>query len=140
MQYFRLSPDVFLNIGKNCIPPGACHPSQRLKLHVLLADRMIGCVTQLLGTLIGTHELVDKLKGLDASGVEMVPIEVGSVEEFSDRVSSDYKLPELTWLKISGVPQVDDFGYTDGLQVVVSDRVFELITSLGYSGRSEVLK
>lgn len=78
-----------------------------------------------------TAALAEKLRSTDLSGYALAPMRVTRSELFGDIHEDDpLDLPEFLWLRLHGRAGFDDFGCSDTMELVVSERSLSLLKSM----------
>lgn len=79
-----------------------------------------------------TERLRAALHKLAGTGYRFEDLEITTTEDF-DELYPDIKLPRYFWMKVDGVPGVDDTGLSDHCTLVVSDRFLEVLRDFAMS-------
>ncbi|TPM38121.1 hypothetical protein [Mesorhizobium sp. B2-3-4] len=130
MQYFYIEPDVAGGLGPHTILDSSVHPPMVRKLHYVVE----GWTVEVLVTTFPCYLVTDKaqraLQEMSFSGASFADVEVTTSEEFHEDLPNQ-KLPPLVWLKVYGRAGHDDFGIAANHLLVISNRVLDLLESLG---------
>lgn len=131
MRFYILKPEVPGGIDEECrcdfsgVPP-------RIDELVISFDDWLG--DDLLTThpvFFVTEDLAAKLRGSNLDGYALAPMKVTRSELFEDIHEDDpLDLPEFLWLRVHGRAGFDDFGISDSMELVVSDRALSLLRSM----------
>ncbi len=124
--FYVLEPEVAGDLGERSILDYSTQPPTVLKLHyefnVWLGDDLLTTHP----CFIVTDRLRAALDKLGGAGYCFDDVEISTTEGFYD-VSPRIELPHFYWMKVYGVPGVDDTGLTEGASLVVSDRFLNLL-------------
>jgi hypothetical protein len=125
--FYILEPEVAGDLGEKSVLDFSTHPPTVLKLHykfnVWLGDDLITTHP----CFIVTERLRKALDELGGTGYQFDEVEV-STSEYFGVVNPKLELPIFYWMKVHGVPGVDDVGVTeDKKQLVVSDRFLNVL-------------
>jgi hypothetical protein len=128
MATFRvLEPEVAGDFGGATVLDHSTRPPEVLALEYQF-EQWLG--DELLTThpcYIVTARLREALEQLAGTGYSFHDLKVSKSEAF-DQLYANRELPQFFWMKIHGVPGVDDMGLRSKDQsLVVSDRVLELL-------------
>ena len=138
MTYFVLAPEVAGGLGPGSTGDLRARPPRLVKFNyefdVWLGDALLEAVSNF----IVTDALKDRLIGADVSGVRFGEVEITKSGEFQDRYP-DRPLPAFSWLQVTGQAGKDDVGLSTSGDLVVSERVLDLLNAFGLShcGMSE---
>lgn len=77
-----------------------------------------------------TEQAARLLEQMPATGVVFEQAIVSQSETFKE-LNADMELPGFAWLKVLGRPGTDDFGLSQTLDLVVSERVLKLLKQEG---------
>ena|SRR5271170_4541037 len=132
MTYFVLTPEVAGGLGPASTGDLKARPPRLVKFNyefdVWLGDPLI----EAMSNFIVTDPLKDRLIESRASGVRFGEVEVTKSGEYQDRYS-DQHLPAFSWLQVTGRAGKDDFGLSSSGELVVSDRIMDLLKAFGLS-------
>ena len=73
-----------------------------------------------------TERLRTALENLNGTGYSFHDMEVVTAEGFEE-ISPNRELPRFYWMKVSGIPGVDDVGFVPKRGIVVSDRFLDVL-------------
>jgi hypothetical protein len=82
-----------------------------------------------------TEEAKRGLLAIGISGATFADAEVITSEDF-ERLQPDVELPPFIWLKVDGRAGHDDFGINQSLNLVISERAFDVLDELGLPSAS----
>jgi len=135
MRYFEIEPDVAGGIGRGTVMDTSVHPPvvSRLVYHVegWFGDSIVTTFPCFLVTEEAKHGLVE----IGISGATFAEAEVTMSEDFHE-LQPDVELPAFVWLKVDGRAGHDDFGIANNLNLVVSERAFDVLDELGLPSAS----
>jgi hypothetical protein len=124
-----LEPEVAGDLGDASVLDHSTQPFTVLKLeyrfNVWLGDDLLTTHP----CFIVTQRLRDSLERIDGTGYHFDDMDISTVEEF-DEINPGVKLPRFYWMKVDGVPGVDDAGLTTKTVLVVSDRFLNVLRGL----------
>ncbi|WP_246679558.1 hypothetical protein [Mesorhizobium sp. B2-3-5] len=75
------------------------------------------------------------LLAIGVTGATFAHAEITTSEEFHE-LQPDVKLPLFVWLKVDGRAGHDDFGINQKLNLVISERAFDVLDELGLPSAS----
>jgi hypothetical protein len=127
MKMFHvLEPEVAGDLGQRSVLDYSTKPPTVLKLqyefNVWLGDDLLTTHP----CFIVTARLRAALDKLGGTGYFFDDVEISTAEGFEENYPHT-ELPRFYWMKIHGVPGVDDAGLTKDFRLVVSDRLLEVL-------------
>lgn len=137
MEYYFIEPEVAGGFGEKTIIDRS---SGRMKVKALhyefdgwLGDELLESTP----CFIVSQQLSNRIKDQNLSGVEFDEVLITKSNEFRE-LYTNIDLPKFLWLKVNGMPGVDDFGITDDLRLVISDVALQLLTLNGVSHAASI--
>lgn len=137
-KYFAVEPEVAGGWGQNTVvtrEPGK--PTLVHKLHYVFDGWLGDELLESTPCFIVTERLADEIRRARLTGTRFDDVEVTTSDEFRD-LHPGRQLPRFLWLRVEGMPGIDDFGVTAGLSLVVSERVLELLQRGGFSHAASI--
>ena len=130
MTYFLLEPEVAGGFGPATTGNLRVRPPQLEKFNyefdVWLGDPLLEAVRNF----IVTDRLKERWIEAHATGVAFGDVEVTKSGEFLD-LYGDRPLPSFSWLQITGRAGKDDFGLSPSGDLIVSERIINLLKEFG---------
>lgn len=77
-----------------------------------------------------TEEAAHALSEIGFTGATFAAVEVKTSEDFRE-LQPEVELPSFVWLKVNGKAGHDDFGIAKNLNLVLSERVFDVFDERG---------
>ncbi|TIW19641.1 MAG: hypothetical protein E5V65_10075 [Mesorhizobium sp.] len=130
MQYFKIRPHVAGGIGKGTVLDSSVHPPIVTKLHYKVEAWFGDVIVATFPCFLVTEEAQRALQKMGFSGATFADAEVTTSEEFQED-QPGLELPHFVWLKVNGKAGRDDFGIAVPFRLVISERVLDLLESLG---------
>ena len=133
MKYYTLLPEVAGGFGPNAIlaDPHA-RPPRITRFHYEFNVWPQDPLLEAVACFIVSQSVKERLLALRATGVAFGDVEVSK----SPQVQEFYpgrKLPTFAWLQVMGKAGTDDFGLSPKHDLVVSQRVLDLLKDAGMS-------
>ncbi len=126
MKYYLIEAEVAGGFGHDSIIDRTSGRMVVKKLHYQcdgwLGDELLETVADF----IVTERLARELEREQLTGIKFDEVKVTTSEEFAD-VCGDLPLPRFVWLKAEGQAGRDDFGLSEDLVLVVSERAYEVL-------------
>ncbi len=130
MTYFVLEPEVAGGLGPASTGDLRARPPRLEKFNyefdVWLGDPLVEAISNF----IVTTGLKARLIEAHASGVRFGDVEVTRSGEYRDKYL-DRPLPAFSWLQVTGQAGKDDFGLSSSGDLVVSQRMLNLLKTVG---------
>lgn len=125
MKYFLLKPDVpgYLVNPKGTLANYSNISSVHYVLECFPTDDIFKCRR----IYIVKEDLAYALARSEMTGFELKSCVVSKGDQFEISSPGYKELPELLWLYIDGVAGSDDFGISDNLKLIISERALELL-------------
>ncbi|WP_245518333.1 MULTISPECIES: hypothetical protein [unclassified Mesorhizobium] len=128
--YFKIRPNVAGGIGENTVLDRSVHPPIVTKLHYVVEGWFGDVIVATFPCFLVTEETQRALQKMGFSGATFAEAEVTISEECQeDQPGLD--LPPFVWLKVNGKAGLDDFGIAIPFRLVISQRILDLLESLG---------
>lgn len=130
-NYYVIEPEVAGGWGENTkftrIPgrPVTIH-----KLHCQFDGWLGDNLVESSPCYIVTDRLAAEIARMKLTGVQFDKVEVSKSGQF-DELYPQMDLPKFEWMKIEGSSGEDDFGLTDDLQLIVSQKALTVLERLG---------
>ncbi|MDX8514955.1 hypothetical protein [Mesorhizobium captivum] len=130
MEYFYVEPVCAGGMDRGIVMDRSVHPPIVSKL-VYQIDGWPGDVLiESFPCFLVTEGAERALLKAGFSGATFADVEITISDNFRD-VFSNVKLPLLVWLKVDGKAGRDDFGIASNLQLVISERILDVLDELG---------
>jgi len=130
VQHYRLKPEVAGGFGPGSIVDRSVHPPRVSRLDYSVADWLGDCIVTAFPTFLLLRDTARKIQAMSLTGFEVAEAIVSEAGEFRD-INPDGVLPDLVWLRVHGAPGADDFGVTGRGELVVSERILEILVGDG---------
>ena len=130
MRYYEVKPLVAGDLGDGTVMDTSIHPPIVSELHYHFAGWLGDSLVTSFPCFLVTEEAERALLAIGISGAVFADAEVTISEDFH-RVQPDVVLPPFVWLKVGGKAGHDDFGINQNLNLVVSERAFDVFDELG---------
>lgn len=130
MKYYLIEPEVAGGLGEGTIMNREIHPPDVTKLHYKFDGWLGDVLVESFPCFVVTLEAVKQLQKLSATGAQFSDVLITKSAQF-DELCPDRVLPEFRWLKVTGKAGFEDFGLAKDFRLVVSDRVLNVLKSLG---------
>ncbi|MBZ9703047.1 MULTISPECIES: hypothetical protein [unclassified Mesorhizobium] len=111
------------------------HPPAVSKLHYQVEGWFGDALVTTFPCFLVTEEAKRGLLDIGISGATFAPAEVTKSENFLE-LQPDVELPPFVWLKVDGRAGHDDFGVNQKLNLVISERAFDVLDELGLPSAS----
>ncbi|TPM45393.1 hypothetical protein FJ951_16200 [Mesorhizobium sp. B2-2-3] len=135
MRYYEVKPDVAGGLGENTVMDPSVHPPAVSKLHYQVEGWFGDALVTTFPCFLVTEEAKRGLLDIGISGATFAPAEVTKSENFLE-LQPDVELPPFVWLKVDGRAGHDDFGVNQKLNLVISERAFDVLDELGLPSAS----
>jgi len=133
MKYYTLDPEVAGGFGPNSILDDPCtRPPRITHFNYEFAGWLGDPLLEAVACFIVTEPLKDRIAALHPTGVSFGTVEVSKSGEFED-LHPGRQLPIFVWLQVTGEAGEDDFGLSAMHNLVVSERVLEVLRQEGMS-------
>jgi hypothetical protein len=130
MTYFVLEPEVAGDLGPATTGNLRARPPQLEKFNYEFNTWLGDPLLETISTFIVTDRLKERLIEARASGFGFGDVEITKSEQFLD-LYGDRPIPAFSWLQISGRAGEDDFGLSSSGDLVVSERMMNLLNGFG---------
>ena len=127
LNRYVLDPEVPAELGEKTILDTSVHPPIVSRLHLIFKGWMGDDLLQNFPVFLVTKRLGNKLGKSNLTGFKLRECIIESSEEF-EVFNPETKLPELSWLHISGTKDVSDFYVNDKNYLTVSENAFALLS------------
>lgn len=135
MKYYYIEPECPGDWGDGTIANTDVHPPIVIKLHYEFIFWSDDVLLQTFPVYIVTEKARRLLVSLKATGIEFDRVVVSPGDQFH-LITPGIKLPKYAWLRVNGVPGVDDFGLSSEHELVISGRALRALKGLHLSGAS----
>jgi hypothetical protein len=131
MRYFQVEPEVAGGVGENTSLNNKVHPPIVYNLHYQFDGWDGDALLEGFPCFIATDDLSKAIMEARLTGVTFAPLEVSTSYEFQE-LYPGRKLPRFRWMQVHGRAGVDDFGRSNKLYLVVSERAIDLVRRFGF--------
>ncbi|MFK0692083.1 hypothetical protein ACFX5Q_28310 [Mesorhizobium sp. IMUNJ 23033] len=135
MRYFEIKPDVAGGLGEDTVMDTSVHPPVVSKLVYRVEGWFGDVLVTTFPCFLVTEEARRGLLAIGISGATFAEAEITTSEDFQE-LQPDVELPVFVWLKVDGRAGRDDFGINQNLNLVVSERAFDVLDELGLPSAS----
>ena len=129
VRYYEVKPQVAGDLGDNTVMDTSVHPPIVSKLHYQFDGWHGDVLVTSFPCFLVTEEAKRGLLALGITGATFADAEVTMSEDFH-LVQPDVELPPFVWLKVDGEAGHDDFGINQNLNLVISERAFDVLDDL----------
>jgi hypothetical protein len=130
MKYFVLEPEGAAGFGPDTTGDLRARPPRIEKFNYEFDTWLGDPLLEAISAFIVTDRLKERLMEAHASGVAFGDVEVTKAGIFLD-LYGDRPLPAFSWLQITGRAGQDDFGLSSSGDLVVSERMMNLLNAFG---------
>ena len=130
MKYFLIEPEVPGGLGENTILDSSVHPPRVDRLHIELSGWLGDAILEAFPCALATQFAAEALKANGITGIEFAELDVSASTEFREMYPAR-ELPNLCWLKVTGVAGKNDFGIAPDLRLVVSEKALDVLRPFG---------
>jgi hypothetical protein len=125
--YYIIEPGVPGELGEKTILDYSTEPPYKVvKLECLFYVLLNDDILEIHPCFIVTERLRKALEQFQGTGYQFDDVEITTDEQFAE-FYPDLKLPNYYWMKIYGNPGIDDAGLTKRHDLVVSDRLLDIL-------------
>ncbi|ANT51227.1 hypothetical protein MEA186_05461 [Mesorhizobium amorphae CCNWGS0123] len=129
MRYYEVKPLVAGELSEGTVMDTSVHPPIVSKLHYQFDAWLGDVLVTSFPCFLVTEEAKRGLLAIGISGATFADAEVTISEDFY-LVQPDVELPPFVWLKVDGRAGHDDFGINQNLNLVMSERAFDVLDEL----------
>ncbi|UDL89509.1 hypothetical protein LGH82_31405 [Mesorhizobium sp. PAMC28654] len=129
MEYYEIKPLVAGELAEGTVMDTSVHPPIVSKLHFEFAGWLGDALVTSFPCFLVTEEAKRGLLSIGITGATFADAEVTTSEDFHE-VQPDVELPPFVWLKVDGEAGQDDFGISQELNLVISERAFDVFDDL----------
>jgi len=130
LSYYLIEPDAPGGLGPKTLFDRTGPRLEVKALHCVFDDWFGDCIVTSSPCFMVTEQAARLLEQMPATGVVFEQAIVSQSETFKE-LNADMELPGFAWLKVLGRPGTDDFGLSQTLDLVVSERVLKLLKQEG---------
>lgn len=131
MRFYVLHPEVPGGIDEECKCDFSAVPPRVDELVVSFDDWLGDDLLTTHPVFFVTAQLAERLRGTGLGGYALAPMKVKRSELFDDIHEDDpLELPEFLWLRLHGRAGFDAFGFSDSMELVVSEQALSLLRSM----------
>lgn len=134
MRYYLLEPETPGDFGAHAVIRNRQErPLHVTKMHYEFETWPEDDLLEALGEYVGTKRLQRKLEALDppVTGIEFEDCEISWDEQFEE-LYGDRQLPKYVWFRVTGEASKADFGKSENVRLVVSERVYNVMQQFSY--------
>ena len=132
MRFFYVEPEVAGGLGTRTLMDRSVHPPVVTRLHYELSGWLGDAIIESFPCFVVTNEARQLLQSSRVGGVEFNDVEISASAQFQE-LHPQRQLPEFVWMRVHGEAGRDDCGIASDARLVVSERVLEILSSLGVS-------
>jgi hypothetical protein len=129
-HYYSIEPDVPGGLGPETRYDRSGARLEVALLHYEFEDWFGDCLVTSSPCFMVTDAVARSLEEIPATGCVFEQAKVTLSENFRE-FNPEVHLPDFVWLKVLGRPGVDDFGLSQALELIVSERVLRLFEQFG---------
>ena len=119
-----IEPEVAGGFGKDAKLDTTVHPPIVYILHYEFTGWLGNDILESFPCYIVTEKLKNEIVNKHLTGVSFDQVKVTRSDEFIE-LYPDKVLPDFCWMKIDGKPGKSDFGVSDDLRLVISEKAYE---------------
>lgn len=136
------TPKFFYQLKPNCLGelgPGteanwkAPYLEQSSKIGYLIMHPPEDDLSQIASCVVVTERLKNLIEQAAIDKITFCDCAVTLERQFAEMYTEWLPLPPMFWLKFQGVAMQDDFGWDADFELVVSDRVIDLLDQVAYN-------
>ena len=131
-MFKSIEPEVAGGIGEDTKLDTTIHPPIVYQLHYEFSGWLGNDIVESFPCFIVTDALKEAILKEHISGVDFDYVKVTTNNEF-DELHPGLSLPAFNWMKISGKAGEDDFGISDNLLLVISEKAYNLLSLFNIS-------
>jgi hypothetical protein len=131
-MYRYIEPEVSGGLGEQTKMDASVHPPIIYELEYQFDGWLENDIVESFPCYIVTARLREDIERANFSGVLFKNLKISKSDTFRD-IYGNKELPEFFWLEITGNAGVDDFGIADDYRLVISERVFKILSSFNIS-------
>lgn len=132
MKYYQLEPEVAGGFGEHTVIDRAPGKMVVHKLHYEFDGWLGDELLESTPCFIVSERLAREIERAHLMGISFDKAEVTTSDQFTE-LYPNRQIPEFIWLKVNGKAGRDDFGIAAGLQLVVSERAYDLLKAFSIS-------
>lgn len=130
-SYYLVEPEVAGGWGPaTVVAEPRTHPPEILELEYEFFGWLGDPLVTSFPVYLATRSLLAELARLGATGYRVAEATITRNEQF-DEVQPETVLPPFAWLRPTGIPGFDDLGALPNADLIVSERVYELLLAAG---------
>jgi hypothetical protein len=126
-MFKSIEPEVAGGIGADTKLDTTVHPPTVYQLHYEFGGWLRNDIVESFPCFIVTENLKEAILKSRLSGVDFDYVKVTTSNEF-DELYPGLVLPPFNWMKILGKAGEDDFGISDKLLLVISEKAYNLLS------------
>jgi hypothetical protein len=131
-MFKSIEPEVAGGLGEDTKLDTTTHPPVVFYLHYEFYGWLDNDILESFPCFIVTDRLREAILDARLSGVAFDHVKVTTTDEF-EAFHPGVVLPPWSWMKISGKAGMDDFGISDKLRLVVSEKAFGVLSLFNIS-------
>ena len=131
-RYYYIEPEVAGGIGEKSVLDRSVHPPIVTRLHYEFDGWLGDALLESFPSFIMTEDAARRLLQAHVTGAMLGDVEISTSEVFKE-LYPRRQLPKFVWLQITGRAGYDDFGVAVNHRLVISERVHDILKTLGIS-------
>lgn len=135
MNYYVVKPEVAGGWGEHTEVDNSVYPPLVIKLHYEFDGWLGDALLESFPCYIVRKDVSTRIRDIGATGARFDGVEVSTSEQFKE-LYPGLQLPPFVWLRPEGRAGQDDFSLVPDKGLVVSERVLNLLRSVGVSHAS----
>ncbi len=126
MRYWQLEPEIAGELGEGTVMDTSVHPQIVSMLVYEFSGWLGDCLLESFPAFIITQEAAGEPSEWGATGAVFDEVKIVLGDVFQE-LYPDRSLPSFFWLKPTGTAGKDDFGLSEGHELVVSDGALDIL-------------
>ena len=126
MTFYAVEPEVPGQFGEDAVVDYSTRPVGVSQYHLEFDGWLGDDLVEAIGTFLVTEPVASAISQSDLTGVEFAEAKVTPGTTLQE-LQPDLELPTFRWMKVTGEVFRDDFGISEDIRLVVSDRAWELL-------------
>lgn len=131
-MFKSIDPEVTGGLGKDTKLDATVHPPIVYQLHYEFQGWLRNDILESFPCFIVTSALKEAILNAQLSGVAFDYVKVTTSYEFRQLYPA-VTLPPFNWMKIIGTAGIDDFGISDKLQLIISEKAYNVLARFNIS-------
>ena len=127
-----IEPEVAGGIGEDTKLDTTVHPPIVYQLHYEFQGWLLNDILETFPCFIVTADLKEAILETGLTGVDFDYVKISASYEFR-QLYPETVLPQFNWMKVYGKAGEDDFGISDKLRLIISEKAYALLSRFNIS-------